>query len=72
MNAAVSGCIYRLAATEDEGNVTRDDMSVGSIVGNHVCVGSYRVQGALKHSVREWSEEGRRERHQMFGWSSMH
>ena len=48
MNAAVSGCIYRLATTKDEANVTRDDMSVGSIVDNHPCVESGRVQGVIE------------------------
>lgn len=66
MNAFVSGGISKLAATNDDsGNPNymgwfTEDMYVGAE--DHA-----RVREALKHFVRDWSEEGRTERSQSFG-----
>jgi hypothetical protein len=63
VNAAVSHGIYRLATTKGE------DPSLGSVV-EDVYVGvedHAKVREALKHFVRDWSEDGRGERPQAFG-----
>lgn len=69
VNAAVSGGIYRLATTEHEANLKDSDTSVGSVIEDvHVATEDHaKVREALKHFVRDWSKEGRRERHQTFG-----
>ena len=63
VNAAVSCDIYRLATAKGEG------MSLGSVV-EDVYVGvedHAKVREALKHFMRDWSEDGRGERSQAFG-----
>ena len=69
VNALVSSAIYRLATTEDEANVEGKDTGAGSVSRDaYVGVEDHaKVREALKHFVRDWSEEGKRERCQAFG-----
>lgn len=64
VNAAISSGIYRLAMAMDGEDASlrlvADDVYVG--VEDHA-----KAREALKHFVRDWSEEGRRERCQAFG-----
>ena len=68
-NAVVSGAIYRLATTRHGANLKDKNTSVDSAaVDMYVGVEDHaKVREALKHFVRDWSKEGRRERHQAFG-----
>lgn len=70
VNAVVTSGIYRLATTKNGENVKDiTSTSVGPVSeGGHVWAEDHaKVREALKHFVRDWSEEGRRERHQAFG-----
>ena len=69
VNAVVSGGIYTLATTEGETSLRGKDTSLGLIAWD-AYVGAEdhaKVKEALKHFVRDWSEEGRKERCQTFG-----
>jgi hypothetical protein len=63
VNAVVSSGIYRLATAKGE------DTGMGSVVEDvYVEVEDHaKVREALKHFVRDWSEDGRGERSQAFG-----
>ena len=70
VNALVSTAIYRLATTKGEASANGEDTSVHLAVARDVYVGvedHAKVREALKHFVRDWSDEGRRERSQAFG-----
>jgi len=69
VNALVSTAIYRLATAKDKASANDKDTSVGPVAQDpYVGVEDHaRVREALKHFVRDWSEEGRRERSQTFG-----
>jgi len=70
VNAVVTSGIYRLATTKDGENVKGIVGTSVGLVAEHGRVGAedhVKVREALKHFVRDWSEEGRRERHQTFG-----
>ena len=70
VNAVVSSAIYRLATTKDEVGASGKDTSDAGLVAQDAYVGvedHAKVREALKHFVRDWSEEGRRERRQALG-----
>jgi len=68
VNALVSTAIYRLATTKGKTNANGKDTSVHpDFQDAYVGVEDHaKVREALKHFVRDWSEEGRRERSQTF------
>jgi len=69
VNAVISGGIYRLAMAMDGANARGEDASL-RLVADDMYVGvedHAKVREALKHFVRDWSEEGRIERCQAFG-----
>jgi len=69
VNAVISSGIYRLAMVMDGTIANGEDVSL-RLVADDVYVGvedHAKVREALKHFVRDWSEEGRRERCQAFG-----
>jgi len=65
----VSTAIYRLAMTKGEASASCGDTSVHPVAQDaYVGVEDHaKVREALKHFVRDWSDEGRRERSQAFG-----
>jgi len=72
VNALVSSAIYRLAMENGEASAKRKERRDASVysVPRYAVVGvedHAKVREALKHFVRDWSEEGRRERSQGFG-----
>lgn len=68
VNALVSGAIFRFA-TANEASLNGNGESAGWVTEDaHVGVEDHaKVREALNHFVRDWSEEGRRERGQAFG-----
>ena len=68
VNALVSTTIYRLATTGGEADANGKDTSVRPVARDtYVGVEDHaKVREALKHFVRDWSEEGRGERSQTF------
>ena len=68
-NAVVSAGIYGLATTTGNSDIKGSGMWTGSVVGD-AYVGAEdhaKVREALKHFVRDWSDEGRPERTHTFG-----
>ena len=68
-NAVVSAGIYGLATTIGNSDIKGSGMWTGSVVGD-AYVGAEdhaKVREALKHFVRDWSDEGRPERTLTFG-----
>ena len=69
VNAFVSTAIYRLATTNGQARTNGKDTNVGPVA-RDVYVGvedHAKVREVMKHFVRDWSEEGGRERSQAFG-----
>ena len=69
VNAVISSGIYKLATTMNGANANGEDASL-RLVRDDMYVGMEdhaKVREALKHFVRDWSDEGRRERGQAFG-----
>jgi carnosine N-methyltransferase len=69
VNAVVSSAIFRLATTNDKTSPGGNDKRMDRVT-RDVNVGAEdhaKVREALKHFVRDWSEEGRRERSNAFG-----
>ena len=68
VNAVISNGIYKLASTMRGADANDNDTGPRSVDNNvHVGVEDHaRVREAMKHFVRDWSEEGRRERCQTF------
>lgn len=67
VNAVVSNGIYKLATTTDGANANGGDAGLYPVIEDARMEGHAKVREALKHFVRDWSEEGRRERCQAFG-----
>lgn len=69
VNAVVSSGVFRLAKTNNEASLGGGDKCTDLVAGDaNVGVEDHaKVREALKHFVRDWSEEGRRERDRAFG-----
>ena len=69
VNAVISSGIYKLATSVNGANAKGEDAAL-RLAADDVYVGMEdhaKVREALKHFVRDWSDEGRRERSQAFG-----
>ena len=69
INSVITNGIYTLATAVNGADTSGKDSSL-HLVSDDVYVGTEehaKVREALKHFVRDWSEEGRKERHQAFG-----
>ena len=70
VNAVISSGIYRLATTMNGLAAANSEDATPRLVADDVYVGMEdhaKVREALKHFVRDWSDEGRKERCQTFG-----